>query len=109
MYRMVEATSTPEMGIAPGGKMRQEIYDDPFAFEDWDLRHRSRCFLHLANSRVWRHIVGAEPPTKPPTAPLSRIGVSTAAGQTTVTPTPRGTASVRSASDNPTTACLVAT
>ena len=68
MYRMVEATSTPEMGIAPGGKMRQEIYDDPFAFEDWDLRHRSRCFLHLANSRVWRHIVGAEPPTKPPTA-----------------------------------------
>jgi hypothetical protein len=56
------------MGLAPGGKMTQEIYDDPFAFADWDLRHRSRCFLHLANSMAWRQITGAEPPTVPPTA-----------------------------------------
>ena len=56
------------MGLAPGGKMMQEIYDDPFAFADWDLRHRSRCFLHLANSMAWRQITGAEPPTVPPTA-----------------------------------------
>ena len=26
----------PDMGLAPGGRMRQEIFDDPFDFEDWD-------------------------------------------------------------------------
>jgi hypothetical protein len=57
-----------DMGLAPGGRMRQEIYDDPRDFEDWDLRHRSRCFVHLANSLVWRAITGQEPPTTPPTA-----------------------------------------
>ena len=48
--------------------MRQEIYDDPYDFGDWDLRHSSRCFVHLANSMVWRAITGEEPPTVPPTA-----------------------------------------
>ena len=57
-----------DMGLAPGGKMRQEIYDDPYKLEDWDLRHRSRCFVHLANSMTWRAVTGTEPPTKPPTA-----------------------------------------
>jgi len=56
-----------EMGLAPGGRMKQEIYDDPFDFADWDLRHRSRCFVHLANSMTWRGLTGAVPPTKPPT------------------------------------------
>ncbi len=62
------ACAGAEMGLAPGGKMSQEIYDDPYDFDDWDLRHRSRCFVHLANSMVWRQIVGGEPPTVPPTA-----------------------------------------
>ena len=57
-----------DMGLAPGGKMRQEIYDDPYDLADWDLRHRSRCFVHLANSMTWRAVTGTEPPTKPPTA-----------------------------------------
>jgi hypothetical protein len=39
-----------DMGLAPGGRMRQEIYDDPFDLSDWDLRHGSRCFIHLANA-----------------------------------------------------------
>jgi hypothetical protein len=60
--------STYDMGLAPGGRMRQEIYDDPYALGDWDLAHRSRCFVHLANSLVWRQITGANPPTVPPTA-----------------------------------------
>lgn len=62
------AAAAPDMGLAPGGRMRQEIYDDPFDFDDWDLRHSSRCFVHLANSMVWQSITGKAPPSPPPTA-----------------------------------------
>jgi hypothetical protein len=58
----------PEMGLAPGGRMKQEIYKDPFDFTDWDLEHSSRCFVHLTNSLAWRAITGDAPPTMPPTA-----------------------------------------
>jgi hypothetical protein len=57
-----------DMGLAPGGRMRQEIYDDPYRFEEWDTRNASRCFVHLANSLVWRAITGQNPPTTPPTS-----------------------------------------
>ena len=60
--------ASPDMGLAPGGRMRQEIYDDPFSFDDWDQQHTSRCFVHLTNSLVWRSITGSLPPTVPPTA-----------------------------------------
>jgi hypothetical protein len=56
------------MGLAPGGRMRQEIYDDPHPLDVWDTRHRSRCFVHLVNSLVWRAITDEDPPTVPPTA-----------------------------------------
>jgi hypothetical protein len=56
------------MGLAPGGLMRQEIYQDPFAADDWHLAARSRCFAHIANSLVWRSITGSSPPLPPPTA-----------------------------------------
>jgi hypothetical protein len=57
-----------EMGLAPGGLMRQQIYRDRFDPDDWDLSHRGRCFVHIANSLVWRAITGGNPPTPPPTA-----------------------------------------
>jgi hypothetical protein len=53
------------MGLAPGGRMRQEIYEDPFRLEDWDLGHSSRCFVHLVNSSAWRQITGQAPPSQP--------------------------------------------
>jgi len=56
------------MGLAPGGRMRQEIYADPFSIHDWDTEHRSRCFIHLLNSSAWHAITGQAPPSKPPTA-----------------------------------------
>jgi len=56
------------MGLAPGGRMRQHIYEDPYAFGDWDRTHSGRCFVHLTNSLVWRSTTGAEPPTVPPTS-----------------------------------------
>jgi hypothetical protein len=58
----------PEMGLSPGGRMRQEIYEDPFSFDDWDMEHSSRCFVHVTNSLVWRAITGEQPPTAPLTA-----------------------------------------
>jgi hypothetical protein len=60
--------AAPEMGLAPGGRMKQEIYADPFDFDDWDLEQSSRCFVHITNSVMWRIITGQNPPTKPPTA-----------------------------------------
>lgn len=56
------------MGLAPGGRMRQEIYRDRYDFGDWDRETRARCFVHIANSVVWRAITGENPPTKPVTA-----------------------------------------
>jgi hypothetical protein len=56
------------MGLAPGGRMRQEIYEDPFSIHDWDTEHGSRCFTHLVNSATWHRITGQAPPSKPPTA-----------------------------------------
>ena len=40
----------PDMGLAPGGQMRQQIDEDHFGFEAWDCSHSSRCFVHLCNS-----------------------------------------------------------
>jgi hypothetical protein len=56
------------MGLAPGGRMRQEIYEDQFQLSDWDLSQQSRCFVHIANSMLWRQITEENPPTVPPTA-----------------------------------------
>ena len=57
-----------EMGLAPGGRMRQEIYRDRYALDEWDQRHRARCFVHIANALQWRTITGQAPPTEPVTA-----------------------------------------
>ena len=62
------APASMDMGLAPGGRMRQEIYDDPHSFDVWDTRHASRCFIHLTNALVWRSITTNDPPTVPPTA-----------------------------------------
>lgn len=56
------------MGLAPGGRMRQEIYKDPFSIHDWDMEHGSRCFVHLVNAVTWHAITGQRPPSKPVTA-----------------------------------------
>jgi hypothetical protein len=66
--RLSGFATAPDMAIAPGGLMRQEIYDDPFDLDDWEIKHKSRCFVHLANSLVWRAITGEAPPTTPFTA-----------------------------------------
>ena len=57
-----------EMGLAPGGLMRQKIYRDKYGFETWDRSTRSRCFVHILNSEQYLQASGAAPPSMPPTA-----------------------------------------
>ncbi len=56
------------MGLAPGGRMKQEIYDDPHGLDAWDQRRARRCFVTVANSAQWLEIAGERPPTQPPGA-----------------------------------------
>ena len=56
------------MGLAPGGLMRQEIYEDDYGFEAWDTSVQSRCFVHVLNSVQYLAVCGVEPPGVPPTA-----------------------------------------
>ena len=56
------------MGLAPGGLMRQEIYNDPYGFDAWDTTISSRCFVHILNSGQWQNATGRAAPGKPPTA-----------------------------------------
>ena len=58
----------PEMGLAPGGLMRQEIYKDEHGIEAWDTSLCSRCFVHIVNSVQILHLTGCKPPGMPPTA-----------------------------------------
>ena len=67
MYAPDCAEEAP-MGLAPGGRMKQDIYDDPFGLDAWDQRHASRCFVSLVNSAQWVTITGELPPTEPPSA-----------------------------------------
>ena len=57
-----------DMGLAPGGRMKQQIYDDPYNLDNWDQRSFSRCFVTIANSAVWTGITGEPAPTIPPSA-----------------------------------------
>ncbi|MBX9940995.1 MAG: hypothetical protein K2Y32_17165 [Candidatus Obscuribacterales bacterium] len=66
--KAAKAFAAPDMGIAPGGRMKQEIYKDTFSLDDWDIENGSRCFIHLANSLAWKNITGAVPPHEPPSA-----------------------------------------
>ena len=69
-YAPLRAFSEPveEMGLAPGGLMHQEIYEDEYGFSAWETSVRSRCFVHILNSVQFFDVTGAKPPSKPPTA-----------------------------------------
>lgn len=67
-YSMPECCSAPDMGLAPGGRMKQEIYSDPYDVDDWDIEAGGRCFVHLCNSMTWQSLTGEVPPHPAPTA-----------------------------------------
>jgi hypothetical protein len=57
-----------EMGLAAGGRMRQEIYPDTFNLSDWDQASAQRVFVTLVHAKDWKKITGDAAPNEPPTA-----------------------------------------
>lgn len=53
------------MGLAPGGRITQEIYEDERPLSHWDQRFGSRVFVHLLNSLDWARITGEAAPSTP--------------------------------------------
>ena len=64
----VQHRRTPDIGLAPGGLMRQEVYRDKHGVRTWDRSTPSRCFVHIVNSVQLLHLTGCQPPGKPQTA-----------------------------------------
>ena len=56
------------MGIAAGGKMKQEIFPDPHGFDTWDSENYGRLFVNIVNSEMYRKITGNAPPPTPVSA-----------------------------------------
>ncbi|MBT7788614.1 MAG: hypothetical protein HN757_07020, partial [Calditrichaeota bacterium] len=65
-FSIKEMSAPSEMGLAPGGLMRQEIYEDEYGFDVWDLDASSRCFVHILNSDQWNNVTGKPIPGAPP-------------------------------------------
>jgi hypothetical protein len=69
MFGVAKPCAAPAgMGLAPGGRLRQHIYEDEHGLDAWDQANSSRCFVAIANSLHWRAITGEAPPSLPPTA-----------------------------------------
>jgi hypothetical protein len=64
----VPAEPARALGLAAGGRMKQQIYSDPHGLGAWDQSVSSRCFVTLVDAEQWREITGKAPPTRPPTA-----------------------------------------
>jgi hypothetical protein len=56
------------MGLAPGGLIRQQVYDDYFGIDAWETTARSRCFVHILNSAQYRYVTGKASLSVPYTA-----------------------------------------
>src|SRR5262245_45819993 len=65
-YSLVAPTQA--MGLAAGGRMKQQIYADPYGIDAWEPSVSSRCFVTLVNAVQWLEVTSEAPPTKPPTA-----------------------------------------
>jgi hypothetical protein len=66
--RACAAAPARAMGLAAGGRMRQQIYADPYGIDAWDQSVSSRCFVTLVDSVQWQEITGEQPASRPLTA-----------------------------------------
>lgn len=65
---LAEPCESASMGLAPGGLMRQEIYEDEYGYNAWDMSKSSRCFVHILNSAQWMIATGKPVPGQQPSA-----------------------------------------
>lgn len=56
----------PEMGLAPGGVVKQKTVRDRYGYDAWDQTRWERCFIHLLNSRQYHALTSVKLPYPPP-------------------------------------------
>ncbi|WP_144184388.1 hypothetical protein [Elioraea rosea] len=61
-------SESPQLGLAPGGWIRQRVYADDRPLADYDTSRTLRMFVTILDAMAWRHVTGEAPPTEPPTA-----------------------------------------
>lgn len=54
-----------EMGLAAGGRMRQEIHPDPHGSSVWDTSVSGRLFVHVVDAGMFQQITGRPAPETP--------------------------------------------
>jgi hypothetical protein len=68
LSRACAAAPARAMGLAAGGRMRQQIYADPYGIDAWDQSASGRCFVTMVDAVQWQEITGEPPAGRPPTA-----------------------------------------
>jgi hypothetical protein len=63
-----DASVQLDMGLAAGGRMKQQVFKDPHGIECWDTKNKTRVYIHMANSIGWQHVTGTMPPHPPMSA-----------------------------------------
>jgi hypothetical protein len=63
-----ESVAPATMGLAAGGRMKQDIFRDKFGQAVWDQDHQSRCFVHLCDALTWQAVTDQAPPGRLPSA-----------------------------------------
>lgn len=63
--RSAALPKSAEMGLAPGGAMRQKIVVDEYGFDAWDQREFTRCYVHILNSEDYFGVTGKMPKSRP--------------------------------------------
>lgn len=62
---MVVCSPAPPMGFGAGGKMKQQIDQDPYGIDVWDLTNATEEFVHIVTSEQWTAITGEPTPPTP--------------------------------------------
>ena len=61
------APAVTEMGIAAGGRIKQQIIEDTYGAESWNQAALREVIIHIVNSAVFKELTGQEPPPTPVT------------------------------------------